>query len=71
MDDFTRININVPNDVLQWLDDKARDMGVNRSALILMTIHDYRKQDMAINDLNMFLDMLKTSNENNLIDKDK
>ena len=46
---ITKISLNVPNELLSWIDNTASEMGMNRSSFIMLTIHDYKKQHLAVN----------------------
>lgn len=44
MNEITRFNIRVPNDLNEWLDAESARMGVSKNAVVMISIESYRKE---------------------------
>jgi len=60
----TRINMYLPDDLLDWLWSQANKNGFNLTTMVQMIILDYKKQQEAI-DMTRIVQMLKEYEDNN------
>jgi len=60
----TRINMYLPDDLLDWLWKQANKNGFNLTTMVQMIILDYKKQQEAI-DMTRIVQMLKEYEDNN------
>lgn len=44
-----RKNITLSSELAEWFEDKSKKLGVSQSALMVMALGDYVKQDKALN----------------------
>lgn len=54
-----RINTKISNRQNEWLDKKAEEMGISKSALVAVAIENYIKEIEVVNGLPKILDQLE------------
>lgn len=61
--DSTPITINVPTKLLQKLDQKSKEDGINRTALITIAIRNYLEMGTALEYMPKLISILENSNK--------
>lgn len=52
-----RKNINMSIEVAKWYEDKAKELGISQSALMVLALSDYIKQDKALEMMSQMKEM--------------
>jgi isochorismate hydrolase len=46
-----RINLNIPDELVKTIDEKAKSLNLNRTAYVVMTLSTYFKQEKAMDSI--------------------
>jgi isochorismate hydrolase len=69
-----RINLNIPDELVKTIDEKAKSLNLNRTAYIVMTLSTYFKQEKAmdsISDMDKLIKEIKKLKEDLGKEEDK
>jgi len=66
-----RMNISMAQEVKDWLDQKARDMGMSSSAYISMLVSQSRQQEQALGSLDLLKSLMAQMNDKEDIEDKK
>lgn len=59
---LVRKNIRMSKEIAKWYEDKAKDLGISQSSLMVIALGDYIKQEKALNmpaDIQFLLNQVK------------
>jgi metal-responsive CopG/Arc/MetJ family transcriptional regulator len=62
----TKINVMLPNDIKDYFDNMARELGITRNAIIVMALKQYIEQQKTLNDMSGFKQLFDKLNSMNL-----
>lgn len=69
-----RINLNIPDELVKTIDEKAKSLNLNRTAYVVMTLSTYFKQEKAmdsISDMDKLIKEIKKLKEDLEKEEDK
>jgi hypothetical protein len=59
-----RKTINIPDQIHDWYESKAKELNIPTSAMIIIALNDYMKQDFAIISMPGIIDEMKKMKSN-------
>jgi len=58
-----RVNLNIPDELLKTLDKKAKELNINRSAFVVMSLSQHFQQDDAMDSINKMLKLMQNKED--------
>lgn len=54
-----RINLNIPDELVKIIDKKAKDLNINRTAFVVMSLSQYFQQGDAMDSIYKMLELMQ------------